>query len=287
MLKLELAYAKAMFSVPKDEIEKYLQNTILKNFILMEAGCYESAHGHYISREYLEEYIMIYCYSGVGYVKIGGNTWKVSSGDIVFCIDKIPHEYYSDKDEPWSILWAHFKGESVREFLGLAGINLASPTIHVGITPKISNIFHEIFNYLERGYNLYSVIYTSTLLQQIFSTILIIKMNKKINAGFDITIQKVIEYMNENIKKALTLEELSKFAGVSKFGFVRRFKSQVGYSPIEYYNRLKIQKACEMIKLTNMNISEISGALGYGNPYYFSNAFKKIIGCSPKDYKDK
>ncbi len=287
MLKPELAYAKAMFSMPKDEIEKYLQNAILKNLILMQAGCYEHAHGHYIAREYMEEYIMIYCYSGVGHVKIKDDTWKVSSGDIVFCLEKMPHEYYSDKDEPWSILWAHFNGESVSEFLGLLEINLTSPTIHVGITPKISSVFHEIFNHLERGYNLYSVIYTSTLLQQIFSTILIIKMNKKINAEFDITIQKVIEYMNENIKRTLTLEELSKFAGVSKFGFVRRFKSQVGYSPIDYYNRLKIQKACEMLKLTNMNISEISGALGYSNPYYFSNAFKKIIGCSPKDYKEK
>ncbi|MGE7057069.1 helix-turn-helix domain-containing protein, partial [Paenibacillus glucanolyticus] len=68
--------------------------------------------------------------------------------------------------------------------------------------------------------------------------------------------------------------------------FTFRFKEATGYSPIDYYLRLKIQLACQHLDLTGQSIKEISHRLGFQDPYYFSRLFKKIMGKSPSDYRD-
>lgn len=100
-------------------------------------------------------------------------------------------------------------------------------------------------------------------------------------------LENVISYMVDNLDKNLTLEDLSKFSNVSKYHFLRVFKLKTGYPPLEYYTRLKIQKSCELLELSDLKIYQISFYLGFQNPYYFSNVFRKIIGKSPQQYRSE
>ena len=74
-------------------------------------------------------------------------------------------------------------------------------------------------------------------------------------------------------------------AQLSKSHFARLFKEQTNYSPVEYFIRLKLQRACMQLALTRKTIREISYNLGYTDPYYFSRIFKKIIGKSPSQFR--
>jgi AraC-like DNA-binding protein len=63
------------------------------------------------------------------------------------------------------------------------------------------------------------------------------------------------------------------------------FRKETGASPIDYFLRLKIQKACQYIELSDMKLYEISTALGFESPTYFSRLFTKYMGIPPTAYR--
>ena len=65
------------------------------------------------------------------------------------------------------------------------------------------------------------------------------------------------------------------------------FQKETGSSPINYFIRLKIQKACQYIELTNLKLNEIALRLGFEEPAYFSRLFTKVMGISPSAYRAK
>ncbi|KAF6609500.1 helix-turn-helix transcriptional regulator, partial [Paenibacillus sp. EKM208P] len=94
-------------------------------------------------------------------------------------------------------------------------------------------------------------------------------------------VDKATRYMSEQLESTVSLEELSRHVQVSKQHLNLIFKQSTGYSPVDYYLRMKIQRASQLLDLTNASIKEISIQLGFRDPYYFSRLFKKIMGCSP------
>lgn len=96
-------------------------------------------------------------------------------------------------------------------------------------------------------------------------------------------IQSVHDFFMENINKKITLADVSKVAALSSSALTRRFRKETGYSPIDYFNRLKMLLSSRDIVKTNLSIGEISQKYGFDNVYYFSNTFKKFYGISPTE----
>lgn len=63
------------------------------------------------------------------------------------------------------------------------------------------------------------------------------------------------------------------------------FKKRTGYSPLTYFNLMKIRKACELLDTTSMKLNQISFKIGFDDQFYFSRLFTKIMGMSPKAYR--
>jgi len=76
-------------------------------------------------------------------------------------------------------------------------------------------------------------------------------------------------------------------SGLSYDYFKEIFIKEYGASPVKYITRLRIDKACELLITGRYKISEIAEMCGFSNVYYFSNVFKKHLGISPVNYKDK
>lgn len=91
--------------------------------------------------------------------------------------------------------------------------------------------------------------------------------------------------MKENIEKRLTLDEIARHVGYSTSHFLTLFNKRTGYSPLAYFNQLKIQQACQLLDFSNMKINQICYKIGIEDTYYFSRLFRKIMGMSPRQYK--
>ena len=128
---------------------------------------------------------------------------------------------------------------------------------------------------------------TKTLLQQLLIAIYqnIKKQNR--NYSTSLKVEKIIEYMHQNINSKITLTELSEMVQLSPTYLSRTFKDTTGYSVIEFFNKIKIDKAKELIIEGNKKIKEVAQTLGFADEFYFSRIFKKIEGISPSEFYSK
>ncbi|MBS6677887.1 MAG: response regulator [Clostridiales bacterium] len=100
-------------------------------------------------------------------------------------------------------------------------------------------------------------------------------------------IQAAIDYMEKNFQEDLHLEDVAKVVYLSPGYFCRLFKKVTGYSFKDYFHRLRIEKAKELIDHTDYKYYTIAEMVGYKNYKYFSSYFSKIAGCSAREYRHR
>ncbi len=98
-------------------------------------------------------------------------------------------------------------------------------------------------------------------------------------------IKRVMEYIEKNCEKEITLEALAQCVNMSRGYLCREFKKVVHMTPFEYLTQLRIDKGCEMLKRTDMPICEIAEKCGFNSFSYFTKVFRERMGCPPKKYR--
>jgi len=93
-----------------------------------------------------------------------------------------------------------------------------------------------------------------------------------------------VNYMNENYLEPVDGEKLAQVCMLSRAQMYRLFKLETGLTPTEYRNRLRIEKACQMMKLNVYSICEIAWALGFDHVCYFNRLFKQQTGLCPSEW---
>jgi AraC-like DNA-binding protein len=95
----------------------------------------------------------------------------------------------------------------------------------------------------------------------------------------------VYNYIRENYHRQITLEKISRIAHMSPFAFSRYFKKNSGAGFVEYLNRVRMNKACYLLRETEYQVQEISTECGYLSISNFNKQFRKTEGLSPRDYR--
>ena len=111
-----------------------------------------------------------------------------------------------------------------------------------------------------------------------------IRKNNKTNSGI---IERVIEYIDDNIYSKITLESVAKFISFSPAYFSRFFRQQTGKKFIDYVTEKKMENAKIQIKFSDKKIIDISQGLGYNNMAHFLKLFKKYTGMTPTEFRNK
>ncbi len=93
------------------------------------------------------------------------------------------------------------------------------------------------------------------------------------------------ENMHRNFNKDLDMKELGESFDLSQRTLNRRFKNATSLSPLQYLQQIRIDKAKELLKTTNLNIAEVGSQVGYSDNAYFSALFKRQVSLSPGEYR--
>ena len=103
----------------------------------------------------------------------------------------------------------------------------------------------------------------------------------------DKRIIKAIEILSNNLGKIIDIEFVSNQVGLSPSRFAHLFKEEVGETPMNYRESIRLNYAKQLIIGTNMSIKQIAEAVNYDCAFHFSKRFKAIIGVSPKEFRNQ
>ena len=100
--------------------------------------------------------------------------------------------------------------------------------------------------------------------------------------------QKVMEFIEEQMDNAeLTIDEFAEHLMLSRTIFYRKLKSIIGLTPVDFIREVRIKRAAQLIDSGEYNFSHVAYMTGFNDPKYFSKCFKKVVGITPSEYKEK
>ena len=98
-------------------------------------------------------------------------------------------------------------------------------------------------------------------------------------------IKKVIQYLKRNFNQPIKIKDMAKQISVSERTFMRYFKKTTGELPNQYLQKLRVEKAKQLLLNTQDSFEYITYCVGYSNSSSFRRLFKKLTGLNPKEYR--
>jgi len=98
-------------------------------------------------------------------------------------------------------------------------------------------------------------------------------------------ISRSIAYMVEHLNQPLQVSTLAAQASVSTSHYFALFKRHMGTAPIDFFIRLRMNHARDLLDSTRSSIKEIAATMGYDDPFYFSRVFKSVHQVAPAEYR--
>ena len=279
-----------MFVLPRNILEEVKKRPLIKTLYVTDIGYFPNAKHHYWERKNgCKSYLLLYCISGKGFIEMPGRSVTLYSNMYYIIPAMTPHKYMADKKDPWTIYWLHFWGNNSHIIYEKYAENSENKGVPVYFDERRVSLLNNLLDVLKLGYSINNLDYINISIWQLLISFIYsdfyIKIGKP-DRGSDF-VNSVINYVLDNLDKNIVVKELAEKFNYSNSHFLTLFKKKTGFTPVQYFNHLKVQKACMYLIFTDMNIKEIAYGLGYNDPMYFSRLFKKIIGESPNTYRMK
>ncbi|MGN1077458.1 MAG: AraC family transcriptional regulator [Candidatus Gallimonas sp.] len=234
--------------------------------------------------------------------------FSAKKGDLFIVNYGVPHQNIIDKknSEPYIAYDCAFKPDFIdsslseaHDFLQLKSsfmfgslFNQSNPdtsSLHLSggnfyEFEKLMTNMYEEYEHREKGY--YALLRS-------YLTELIIKIFRKIDKNENITLKTkqeyyinlAIQYIENNYMKKISLEDIAYRSFLSKSYFSQLFKEVTGTTFSAYCQKVRIEKACQMLTTTNDTIQSIAEKVGYTDMKFFYNVFKRLTGEIPGDYQ--
>jgi AraC-like DNA-binding protein len=262
---------------------------------LQETGHFIANHKYYTTREALDSFLIKLTVSGQGVLEYNGKTKSIGPGHF-FWIDCMNHQkYYTDPAVGhWDVIWIHFNGPTARAyydaFLRLGNGNISG---ELADTSSLSALLSSLLNPsstpdypFDTEQNLFELdVHTSGILTQVLiECISSTGISGKVHHIPPI-VCKIRSYLVANYNNKITLNHLAAHFNLDPYYLQKLFKRSLGQSPIEYIIHLRMNKAKNLIRTSDLSISEIAYAVGVDNISHFSRQFKKLEGMTPVEYR--
>lgn len=279
--------------LPPVMIEMQERDPLTSSLFITDIGYYPKAKFHHrVRKDAIDQYVLIYCVEGSGYYVLDGERQEVEANQYFILPAGKPHEYGAHENGEWTIYWVHFRGAHAPIYAEGAQ---TPQKINVSLTSRISeriNIFEEILTTLHFGENIIDFRYVSSLLHYFLASMRFLGQYRRgksdkwkeevLNRNI---VEAAIHFMEENIEHHISVDDVLRFVGYSQSHFSMMFKKETGHSPLAYFNRLKVDYACKILRETDLKINQICYKIGFGDPLYFSRLFCKVKGMSPSQYR--
>ncbi|HWT73312.1 MAG TPA: AraC family transcriptional regulator [Mobilitalea sp.] len=227
---------------------------------------------------------IIYTTRGKGCIRFDDKEYILTTDYCFYLPAYYPHEYFTVGDM-WETHWVTFDGFACSEILNQLGFTTALVKKLSDIS-KLESLFKKMFVTLKSD-QLYGDFTCAGLIYQYIIEASRVFFDKDASDNSDRSriLMPVLNYIDENLIRDISLDMLCKIAKVSPQHLCRVFKESLNLRPVEYITKKRIAKAKELLINSELSITDISQRVGYPDQSYFGSVFKKYEFISPSEYR--
>lgn len=256
-------------------------------FYVTEAGVFYAYRDYSVKRNLHESYMLLYTHSGEGIVSTGNITVSLPQGHAVIINCRVPHEYFS-KSESWKFSWIHFNGSGIEALHDILYPDNAVRTVEIKHRLIFENNIESLLKKTQKS-DVESTIEMSAQMHELINFIYSSSLeydedNRKKESADDI--KAVINFIEENYKNPISVDDMVDIIHISKYHFIRRFRRIMGITPYHYLTNHRITVAKTLLRSTNKTVAEIAEKCGFSDTSNFITQFKKQTGQKPLEYRN-
>ncbi|MGL4335954.1 MAG: AraC family transcriptional regulator [Turicibacter sp.] len=271
----------------ENETVKYLEpiHKQTLDLFLCYCGIEACPSGHSFGPAVRFQYLIHFILKGSGTYHINGKIHHIKQQQGFLIMPDTVTYYEADKEDPWEYVWIGFNGVRAASYLNQANLNEDS---------LIFDYHEDLKNYVLHMLTLNQSTNANELeiqgLLYLFMSKLI-ATNNQVNSkekykATEIYLEKSIQFIHNNYTNSIKINDIATYIGVNRSYLTHIFKQKLNMSPQEFLLSYRMDTACHLLTYTNLSIGDISRSVGYLDPLAFSKIFRKIIGMSPKKYRE-
>ena len=223
---------------------------------------------------------LIYIEKGEAALTTGTLEYKLSTGDFAFIMPSMLHSIVPSDDDA-VIYIINCKTELIQDVIKrLSGLRPASPVLKSANVPQqLLYALHSLST--ERDKNI-AHSWINLIINIVTAKLRFAEIHDGVTSELS---NRVLTYLSLHYREQISLEQLSEAMGVSRFHLSHLFSNKLGIGFKEYLNNLKIECAKNLLRTTDIPISEIYSEAGFENQRTFNRVFRENTGSSPRNYR--
>lgn len=256
---------------------------------LQETGLFYSGPGYYTTRKGLDSYLVKLTLSGSGVLTYDGVSHFLHPGDFFWIDCKKAQDYRTAPGEDhWHVIWIHFNGVNAKNYYELfTQCNEGNPVGHLNAGNSIPQLMELLTQlYPDESCDLSTDIRCANLLTQLLTSLLDSISPTPHAPTLPPSILAVRNHISQNYNQTITLDDLSQRFNISKFYLQRTFRKYTGSSPYAYQQKIRIAKAKELLRTTDLPINIIAFTVGFESSSAFISVFKNQENITPLKYRN-
>lgn len=263
---------------------EYLNVKVNHEFSCILCGHFESENFVHMERN-IGIHVLIIVEQGILNIDIAGVKYKVKAGEMILLPANRSHRGYRDSDTSGSIkyFWAHFVILNEHMYSPVKEDNFALPIYFtLNNRDRVRILSNQLLD-----------VSLTTGIRQRYCDFLFTALCYEIASQFEndnitenLTVNKAVSYINININKKITLQDVAEKIGYSKQYLSRVFKEYMKMSVNNYIIKKKLEFAKYMLTASDESVSAIADMIGFDDTGYFMRVFKKSEGMTCLKYKN-
>ena len=254
-------------------------------FYIMEAGHFIATNGYTVKRDSHDSFLLLYTIAGLGTINTENCSFSLPAGNCIIIDCHSAHEYFCDENS-WEFLWIHFNGckmNELYEILYQSGMHTVSSDDPSSFQRRISSMMN-----LVKENNMMNCVEISTEFHSLFNDIYRSVIHSDKSSSVSLHTRKigiVIDYIKNNYSSPITIDDMIGLIHISKYHFIRIFKRITGITPYGYLTNYRINISKQLLRGSELSVSEISEQCGFLDDSNFIYQFKKHTGQTPLQYR--
>ena len=258
----------------------------------VERRFHETYHLENAGRSSYGGYLLQFTLKGCGiYEAYGQSCQKLTPGWGFFSRMPEDSRYYLPSpdisrgipDEGWEFFYLHFDGPAAQPFFETVR-SLSGPVFYLAVSSAPVALFFRLFEKLENRESL--ALYEGSEFLYRFLAQLLGELEAPSAKGSPL-VRQAVSYFKNHFSELKGIGEAAELCNVSQAHLTRIFHEETGQTPLQYLTRIRVEYALFLLLNTQDSVESIAVACGFLNRNYFAKVFRRYLGCSPTEYRNR